>query len=432
MAHPTAGLLITIMALEWIGLIIPAGAGVARAAAGLLVAVFIPLAFWRARPMSQVLFAALAVAIGLLMVFVSGFAVIWQALPQAVLFAAFLSVLQFMRFTVAQSAALQEVRRRLDRLPPNQQLSTCTVGAFALGSFLNVGAHGLMASSLPAGTPACQRRRAALASLLGVAFVTCWSPFFVALAFVTHQIPGVAVSHVMALGFGLGVLALLSVLALNAALSGLGRILRSLEPLAAGAALTAATLIAVSWLTGFGAVQAILLCIPILSFVYFLVQRRGTALATIARGLGKTTNASDEILIIIGAVVLAACLKNLHLVTAADWLTALPPVPLLAATILLMILAGLLGVHPTISSTLLLTALTQLPTSVNPAVMAETVLLGWGLAAMVSPVGLTAMLAGQSYRVPHLQLIFSRNLAYVLVVAMTSAILLGGFSRWLG
>src|SRR5699024_3294013 len=174
-----------------------------------------PLVFWRARAISRVLSGALAVAIAALVGLGPGFMVLWQTLPQAVMFAAFLSVLQFMRFTVAQSAALREVRRRLDRLPPSQRLSTCTLGEFALGSFLNVGAHGLMASSLPPATPMPERRRAALASLLGVALVTCWSPFFVALAFVTHQMPGVPVSHVMALGLVLGVLGLMGVLAVH-------------------------------------------------------------------------------------------------------------------------------------------------------------------------------------------------------------------------
>lgn len=425
-------LLVGVTGLECIALIFPSGAGFAHAAAGLLLATFIPLAFSRARAMSRALFTLLLIVVSLLAYFDSGFAVLWQALPQAVLFAAFLSVLQFMRFAVGQSGALQEVQRRLGRLPPNQLLSTCTVGAFTLGSFLNVGAHALMASSLPPDTPARERRRAALASLLGVAFATFWSPFFVALAFVTHQMPGVSTWHVMILGLGLGVLGILGTLGLNADLGGIGRILRSLGPFVPGATVAAAVLVIVCWLAGFSALQAIVLCVPVLAFAYFFVQRGGTALATAATGLGKVADASDEILVISGAVVLAACMKSLPVAAAAHWLAALPPVMLLAATIGLMILAGLLGMHPTISTTLLIATLVHLPAGVSPASLASALLVGWGLATMVSPVGLTAMIAGQVYRVPHLRLIFSRNLAYVLIIASVSAILLGCVSHWTG
>lgn len=422
--RPIQILLLGLTALQFAALLVPAWAGPLGDVAAVLLALFIPPAVLRARPTSRVLFGLLAAAVAGVAGVAGDLWPIWQGLHNAMLLGAFLCVLQLLRTIAHAGQAIREVRSRLAPLDPRQVEGGFLVGAFGLGSFLSFGAHAVLAPLLLPEVDERGRREAALASVRGISFAAFWSPFFVGVAYVTHQMHDVPAGTVILLGLACAVLAL----AADLAVAGTGprslmRILYGLLPLVPISSLIAAVFIGIMWLTGMSAIGAVVVGVPLLSAALLIPMGREQAVPILKTSLGGIVYGSDELLLVAAANVFAAVLTGLpgFAPAVAPLLTGLPPFPLLLAVIALMLLAGALGLHPAISASVLLGVFAGLPDAVARLSLAEALIIGWSLAVTISPVGVTVMVAGQMFRVPYPKLLLSRNLVTALAVGIVGA-----------
>jgi hypothetical protein len=426
--RPIQALLLGLTALEFTALLVPAWKGPLGDVAAVLLAIFIVPAFLRARRTTRVLFLLLAAAVAAVSVMVGTLWPIWHGLHNAMLLGAFLCVLQLLRTIAHAGPAIREVRSRLAPLDARQVEGGFLMGAFGLGSFLSFGAHAVLAPLLVPDVDERGRREAALAAVRGISFAAFWSPFFVGVAFVTHQMADVPAGAVILLGLACAVLALAGDLAASGTgPRSLARILYGLLPLLPISAVIAAVFIAIVAVTGMSAIGAVVVGVPLLSAVLLFTMGREQTPSILKTSLGGIVYGSDELLLVTTANVFAAVLTGLpgFAPTVAPILAGLPPFPLLLTAIGIMLLAGAVGLHPAISASVLLGVFTNLPDAVDRLALAEALIIGWSLAVTISPVGVTVMVAGQMFRVPYPKLVMSRNLTTALAVGVLSA---GGLS----
>lgn len=420
-------LLLGLTTLELAALLAPAWKQPLSDWAAALLAVFIPPAFIRARPTTKVMFSLLALAVAAAAWRIGDAQPIWDGLRNVVLLGAFLCVLQLLRTVAHAGSAIRDVRTRLSRLDERQAESSFAVGAFGLGSFLSFGAHAVLAPLLRTDADDRQRTSAALASIRGISFAAFWSPLFVGVAFVTHQIADVPALSVILLGLGCGLAALLCDLGVSGMrLSGLARIPYSLAPLLPISLAIAAVFAAIAFATGISAMGAVVAGVPLVAAAMLIKAGRRQAPAILKASLNGIVYGADELLLVAAANVLAAMLTGLpgFLPLVAPILSGLPTFLLLLTAIGLMLLAGAIGLHPAISAAVLLGAFDTIPDAVNRLALAEALIIGWSLAVTISPVGVTVMVAGQMFQVPYARLIVSRNLVSAAVVSVVSAGLL--------
>lgn len=420
-------LLLILTALQFVALLFPAQAPVLGDIAAVLVAIFLPPAFLRARLATRALFGILGAAVVAAAGMTGSLAPVWRGLHNAMLLGAFLSVLQLLRAVAHGGPAILAVRGRLARLRPREVEGGFAVGAFGLGSFLSFGAHAVLAPLLPADTPAADKRAAALASVRGICFTAFWSPFFVGVAYVTHQMHQADSGLVILTGLALSLLALGTDLALGrTGPVSLGRIIYALLPLVPLGVAIAAVFLGIMGLTGISAMGAVVVGVPFVAaglLFFHGVRQAPRVLKTALTGL---VYGSDELLLVAAANVFAAVLTEVpgFAATVAPFLAGLPPLPLLVAVFAVMLVAGACGFHPAISAAVLLGIFAGQPPSVEPLCLAVALVMGWSLAVTVSPVGVTMMVAAQMFSVPFPRLLFSRNLVGTVVVAVVAAGLL--------
>jgi len=417
-------LLTAVAALQFIALVYSPAAPTLRLVMAALLAVFLPLAIAKARRLSVTLFGGIAVVVGVLAVDSGRYDLIVTGLANVGSFAAFLATLQLLRVSASQSAAVRRVKGRFLMLDPKEIVAGFTVGAFGLGSFLSVGAHAVLAPLVGPESSMQDRVRAALASIRGISFAAFWSPLFIAIAFVTNRMPDVDMGWVI----GIGLFVALSGLAADLVLSGtrlsaLRRVLHGLRPLLRGAVVLAVALVAVAQILGVTAMETVVIALPVLCLAFLSLGSRDTRTRALKTAYTNVANVSDEVMLLTAAVVFSTMLGGVsHLPSLlGPWLTSLPASVILLASIAFMLLSGVVGIHPSISAALIISSFADLPGAVSRLALAEAIIIAWSLTAVISPVGMTVMVAGQMFRVPQRSLILSRNLATTLVISLVSA-----------
>ena len=78
-----------------------------------------------------------------------------------------------------------------------------------------------------------------------------------------------------------------------------------------------------------------------------------------------------------------------------------------------MNIAGLLGVHPIVTGTVLLVIFTTVPNGVADLVLMQTLLIGWGLCSGISIGSLSVATGAAMFRLPPTQLVTRKNIVFV-------------------
>jgi len=96
-----------------------------------------------------------------------------------------------------------------------------------------------------------------------------------------------------------------------------------------------------------------------------------------------------------------------------------------------MILGGMLGAHPMITGTLILTTLPSASGAIVDLALMQAVLIGWGVSATLSPSGITLLMSASFFRVPFRQLAYGPNLAYAAVFTALASLILGALDSFM-
>ncbi|NYZ16591.1 hypothetical protein HL658_28945 [Azospirillum sp. RWY-5-1] len=418
-------ILAAVAVLQFASLVYHPLAGPLHMAMAALLLLFLPLAAAKARRFSLILFGVIAAIVTVLAVRSGRYDLVFDGLSHVGSFAAFLAALQLLRVAANQSAAVRRVKGRFLRLEPNEVVGGFTVGAAGLGSFLSVGAHAVLAPLVGPDSPMQDRLQAALASIRGISFAAFWSPLFIAIAFVTNRMPDVNVGSIVVIGLAVALVSLTADLLVSGTRPReLRRILHGLQPLLRGGVVLAVALVAVAQFLGVTAMETVVIALPVLCLAFLSLGSRDTRRRALRTSYNNLANVSDEVMLVTAAVVFSTMLAGVPYLTdlVGPWLGGLPAGVVLVVAIVFMLAAGAVGLHPSISAALIISTFANLPDAVSRLALAEAIIIAWALAAVISPVGMTVMVAAQMFRVPYQSLILSRNLVTTLIISVATAI----------
>ena len=362
---------------------------------------------------------------------------IFDGVEKALIFAAFMPTIMLVRATADLRPEIASARTLFSALERRHRGGGLLFGLHVIASVLSIGVFAVLASVLGPGAPDAERRRLVGIAIRTLCLCSLWSPFFVGMGLATQYIPSVELWQIMPLGlvFSLSGL-LLSFLLFERAggMTGLVQSLKSLIPVVPSVAAAALSVVVLTALTTLSTLQALVVAMPILCAASLLAMGRGRlgiAVAATDRGLG---NIRGEVCILTLAVTLGAVIEASLVQTGVRGMVeglAPSPISVIAFVIGTMVVAGLLGFHPIVSLTVLLVVFAGIPVPVVDLVMIQTMLVGWGLGAMVSVSGISVVTASAMFSIPPERLIRGDNLLFagafgtiaVLVLTAINAVL---------
>ncbi len=359
---------------------------------------------------------------------------VWPAiitgLHRALIFLAFMPTVMLIRATADRRPEITATRALFASLDPAERGGGLLFGCHVIGSVLSVGVFALLAPIVGPDAPEAERKQVVGVALRGMCLAAMWSPFFVSVGLVSEHLPAVPLWQIMPLGLGLAAIGLtLSYLMFDSAggTAALARAMRSLVPVVPGVAVAAAVVASLAGMTDLTTLQALAVGMPPLCALALLAVGRGITASAWRATFDGLGNVGGEIAILTFSVVLGAvfeaALGPSGLVPGLAGIEPSAPL-IIAATIGIMCVAGLLGVHPIVSATMLLVLLARLPHDVTDLALMLAVLVGWALAAMVSVSGISVVISSALFRIPPERLIRGQNIVFVAIFGTLSVLLI--------
>lgn len=392
-----------------------------------LLAVLCVAAALEARRTTLLMVGGIAVTIVLLTLWNGNPWALVNGLRGGLLLACFVPALMMVRATADASPALAEARARFAAMPVGEAATGFMFGAFGCATVLTTSAHAVLAVLVPQDAALGLRRRLATAALRGGGMATLWSPFFVALAASGHYVPSVQAWQIIPLGFAMAALGLVTAMAVGGySWRSLPRALAGLQPLVLPVSAAAVVVIAATLLLHVGTVQAVVLTMPPACLAWVLAAQRAAVRKVLHDTHAGMLRMGDEVLLITAAVTLGGALEatpELARLSTA-WLAHVPSFAVLMLAPLTMILLGMVGWHPVVTSTVVLVALVGLPDRPPDLFLQMATLLGWGMTVICSPSGIQILVASTMFRVPFQQLV-RNNFLFSLGFSVVGALVLG-------
>ena len=393
----------------------------------------------------RLLCAALGLATAGLAAFYGQWAAIILGLERAVLFPAFLATIVLLRTTADQRPEIGAARRLFSAIDQDERGGGITVGAFLLGSVLQVGVFAIFAPIVGRDASVEERKRVFMSALRGIAIVPFWSPFVVATGVAAVYLPNVPIWQNMVVGLVIAILCILLAVTLfergtgpsGGSTNGPATVWRALATLApvlppiAGAALV---VVGVSVTTHLTTLQALVIGMPIPCLLAVAFAKGGevrTALRATRTGLGRI---GPESSMLVFAMTLGVVFEvSLPAMGLLDWLKglALSPTAIIFVIIMSMNIAGLCGVHPIVSGTVALILFTGISTGLADLVVMQAMLAGWGLCTAISIGSLSIATGAVMFDLSPEGLITRTNLAFVFVASIAIAAILSGLNALL-
>lgn len=393
---------------------------------------YLPLAFLAARPATRILIGLLLAGITITVALTGRTGTVLPSLNDGLTFAAFMPVIQVIRAGANALPFVQRARSHFQALDRSAGETGIFLGAYGMGLVLTTAAHAITAPLLPDNASDAQRRRGALLSLRGVALGAMWSPFFVAVGFGTHHLPDLPAWRIVATGFGLSALCLVLALAMERMRpSSIPLALRGLLPVLPPVAVAAAVMVAVTLVTPLSTLNAVTIAMPPLMLAGVALTALRQFWPVIRESYDGLARLADEVALIAVALILGRLLEATPEITAflAPLLIGWPGPALLALCMLGLIGGGIIGLHPVVSAALMMALLSGLPNAPSDALLIQAVVFAWGLATMLSPSGITLIVAALVFRVSPLRLSWSRNLFFALGCCALATLVLGLMQR---
>lgn len=357
-----------------------------------------------------------------------------RGLEAGLVIGAFMPTIMLLRATANASPMLDVARQRIERWSGPQREVWVQAVSHLLGSFLMVGGYAIARSALPERIDAATREQLAQGAVRGLGLAVCWSPFFLAGAIASQIVHGVSAWQLIALGLVFASLGwTLSYFLFFRAL-GWGEIAvpaRSVAGFAVPSAALAALVILMCLVTGLKSLEAIVLALPVVCLAYLAGRGWKATREAVAPLRSALFHASDEVLIF----TMAMCLGAVAAASGAGKLLspllaglAGTPLLLIAAEVALIAGAGIAGVHPIITATLMLPVLAEPNRMLAALVVAYMVVFGWTLSSLLAIWTLPVASAATCFEVPVGRLARGRNVRFVIWFGACGCLLLAGLN----
>jgi len=353
---------------------------------------------------------------------------LWVGLHRAEVFGAFIPAVIFLRASFQDYSKLFANARFNANDRPNPLLRALT-GNYALGSLLNVGSLHLLASNLTASLPPKDLPKLAQAAALGVASAVMWSPFFVSMGFVSEMLSQVSLGLLILVCLSISVFSLLVFqyfLTGRVSFPDLFSSLYSFKGLALPLLVVTVCVVGCSKLFGFSGAQSVVLVAPLLA-VSLMLYRPATIRQTASNAARGMSRISDELLIVIGAMLLSASVGSLpflrELVASVEPALINPELFILL-TVLTLVGLGQIGIHPMIGASILVPLLSAQDFGIHPLIIGAMCVFAWGMSAAVSVWTLPISVSAAVFQVPVTQLVSIRLLSMALLHSIVISLFL--------
>lgn len=345
------------------------------------------------------------------------------------IFVALISTMTLAKATAATMPSVRRTQDNLAQLSPENSSSGLQIAGHVFGGIINTGTFAILSAALPKGSHEYRRKLAAEAALRGMVTSAVWSPFFVAFA-VGERFVGTANAW-LAMAFGLGTAFIFTFIcsfwfSAEFSIHTIQKSLSCLRPIAWRVVIVLTSVLTFALVFNLTALSAVVTAMPILVFIQFLryPQNIKTIMTSTRDGLALT---SDDLIIISMAMVIGYIaintngLEQLGLVGPHSiypgWLA-------LIATPVVMMLASIIGIHPVISSTVMLAIFSNGGAAVHPALLMQSHLIGWGAGTMSSVASLSVITCARLYQVNSTKLASSHNLITAFLFAFMGGVVL--------
>ena len=167
-----------------------------------------------------------------------------------------------------------------------------------------------------------------------------------------------------------------------------------------------------SKLFGFNGAQSVVLVAPLLA-VSLMLYRPVTIRHTVMNAARGISRISEELLIVIGAMLLSASVGGLpylrELVVSVEPALINPELFILLSVLILVGL-GQIGVHPIIGASILVPLLSAQDFGIHPLIIGAMCVFAWGMSAAVSAWTLPITVSAAVFQVPVAQIVSVRLL----------------------
>ena len=406
-------------------------------ASGIILLVYVVMSFRRIRRQLQILSLLLALtAIGCA-AWLGSWVVLWHGIEKAVIFAAFFGTLTLMRATADLRPEIGRARELVEPLSASARTSGLLVGTNVLGTALVVGVMPIFAPIIGQDAPYEARKSAAEACQRGMCLACLWSPFWLAMAMSTEQLPSVPLWQITVLGLLLCALGLTIAQLMytpDIGLRALGRALRAFSPVLPPVTLAAAAVLALNAITALTTLQCLVIGVPVLCIFGLISQsvdhlRRATNQARQSVGMVR-----GEIALLSSAFALGKVLEQaLQAGGMGDLIIALspPPFAVISSVVIGMTLLGLVGVHQVVTLTVILVLFGTLPIGVSDLALMQAGLLGWAFSSMTGLSAVSVAAASTMFNVPLERVAYGRNIPFVAVFGLVGIVVVSGVNWFL-
>lgn len=382
------------------------------------------------------------------------------AIDRAAFFAFFLTSLSFLQFAANRSPLILRSGEILMNQPPGRRYLVLTFGAAIFGILLNFSTIGLLGTMIAKGvTPGTndaerriagiRRRRMTLAMMRGFSSLPMWSPITVTMALITAAIPSVSYGQIVVYSLPLAVTILLMGWVLDRfsytrrPLPGLPEApsLFGLGPLMGIVVFVPTFAWGGSHLLGVTLIQSLLLCLPLVSLGWMLIQTwesgpataiTDTASATVTGLIPSLPAMRSEIgLFATSAFLGVLVLPLIDTVALGEAIVSagLGAGAMLALSGWIAFLMSMIGVSPIISVTILAGTLPNLAgLYISPVAVAVTMVSIWSIVVNVTPFSASVRLSARMIDEEPVRVGMRWNLAYGSLAMATLSIALLAFA----
>ncbi|ADE40299.1 hypothetical protein [Candidatus Puniceispirillum marinum] len=353
----------------------------------------------------------------------------FEAGRRILIFAALLPTMILVRATAETMPSVHKTQQALATLPPEASSGGLQMAGHVFGGVINTGAFAMLSAALPPNSDMRRRRMAAEAALRGMVSSCVWSPFFVAFAIGQIFVPvaqswiAIALGLVTAIIFALITVPLFSQ---QFSFAQLRMSLACLQPVSMRLLVVLMTVIAAAVMFNLTALSTVVIVMPCLVAIQF-VRHRANIPVIMTQTRHAMTNIGDDIIIITVAMIVgffATQTNVLQTLVASFYVGVIPGWFALIATPTLMMMASVVGVHPVITSTALLAIFSRGGADVQPALLMQSHLIGWGAGTMASVASLSVITCASLYNVTSRDLVLGSNLPTAFCYAFGGGIIL--------
>ena len=344
-------------------------------------------------------------------------------------FAGLIPTMALVRATAVRMDAVKHSQALLFKLPNKLALSGFQVYAHFFGSVINTGVFAMLSSAIPPSSTEQNRVHFALATLRGMVTSATWSPFFV--AFVVGQVYVDSFSAWLALPLGLMISLTFMIISIflfskKTTLNDFGRATECLKPVLNYLVLIMILVLFCAILFNLTALSAIITVMPILVSAY-LISTKKQVKSILIDTLEHMKRSTDDVVIISAAMLVGFFVTNQpdsSLILSDLGLSKLPTWSILIFIPMVMSSLSLFGIHPVISSTVLLSVYTAEQFEINHTLIMQAHLIGWSTGTMCSIASLSVITCSNLFRTSNVKLCFGSNTAATLIFGFSGGSLL--------